>query len=131
MAQAGEATAALDIGFGPQTLLFYGAPEPYRHGQGGFVVSTHLLLDSSTLQGEAEALPWPWRLAASKAKVRYNPFPYLPDSIILSPGFGQGGALGVSWGLGQVGVDLLKEPRLRLGGGGGHPLSQARGGCWP
>lgn len=106
-AMAGEVSAALDVGVGGKALLIYGAPPQVRRVHSGATASARVVVDPKSLRETTDALPWPWSSLAGRKtkKVHWNPVPWLPESIILSPGFGDGSALGMSWRVAQMQVD--------------------------
>ena len=117
-ASAGEASAALDVAFGPQVIVPYGVPEGFRSTHPGLAFSARVIVDPKSFRDEIETLSWPWSMLATKAKVvRWNPIPWLPDSVVFSPGFGAGSAVGMSWRVFSTHLTLAENPRISLSGG--------------
>jgi hypothetical protein len=114
----------VDLGIGPAAHFITGPIQDDQLVHTGLVVSVQAIIDKAVIKKYKKRIPEQYReLALSMDEVRFSPSIFIPDTLIISPGYANTGMYGVSWRPIGVGVPLLKSKTLQLGVNAGARLS--------
>lgn len=105
------ATPALEGGIGVGTWTWVGPVAAEQPIHPGLVLTLDEVIDRRLLLDDPSALPPSLRASAGAVhEVRLRPYPWIPESILISPRFQQTGMVGASWRPVVVGRPLATGP---------------------
>jgi hypothetical protein len=114
----------VDIGIGPAAHFITGPIQDDQLVHTGLVISVQAIIDKAVIKKYKKRIPEKYRqLALSMDEVRFSPSIFIPDTLIISPGYANTGIYGVSWRPIGMGVPFVKSNNFRLGVNAGLRLT--------
>lgn len=114
-ARAATVEIPVDIGIGPAAHFITGPIQDDQLIHTGLVVSVQAIIDKAVIKKYKKRIPEKYReLALSMDEVRFSPSIFIPDTLIISPGYANTGIYGVSWRPISVGVPLIDSNHFKL-----------------
>ncbi len=117
VATAAPVTVPFNVGVGPALQLLSGPVQRDQTFHFGLRLELAAVIDQATIQANKDRIPKKYRkMAAGVTELRYRPSVFIPETLIISPAFGDTGVYGATWRFVGVGMPFGKGPvRLRLG----------------
>lgn len=104
-------TVPVDIGVGPSAHLITGPVFRDQPVHTGLSLSVQAIIDKKTLRKYRKRIPAKYRkMVMQMEEVRYSPFIWLPDTLIISPAYDGTGMYGASWRPLSIGLTWSREP---------------------
>jgi hypothetical protein len=123
-ARAATVEIPVDIGIGPAVHFITGPVQDDQLVHTGLVISAQAIIDKAVIKKYKKRIPEKYRdLAMSTDEVRFSPSIFIPDTLIISPGYADTGMYGISWRPIGVGVPFVKSNDFRLGANAGLRLT--------
>jgi hypothetical protein len=114
----------VDIGIGPAAHFITGPIQDDQLVHTGLVISVQAIIDKAVIKKYKKRIPEKYRqLALSMDEVRFSPSIFIPDTLIISPGYANTGIYGISWRPIGMGVPFVKSNNFRLGANAGLRLT--------
>lgn len=105
----------VDIGLGPAVHFITGDIQEDQLVHTGLVISIDAIIDKAVIKKYQKRIPEQYRkMALSMDEARISPSVFIPDTLIISPGYNNTGMYGISWRPIGMSIPLVKTTKLNV-----------------